>query len=290
MYSIIYRIPILSYIVTADFSKLIRPGANWLDWFAFHLHRPAGRYGPKWDKSAGELDGILRIEVLKGKGLPRSEITSTFNQYVCIRVGDNADYCDTVANSNGEPAFRMKSFFKKHLYTNTLAEITVFNDGLYKDTMVGRVTIPVKELHDVRMHHGWLCLDDAEGNPIGFVYVSCVYRRSGDSGFRGLEDEANQVLEGDGIQLRRQRNWLRKKRPDLTKPSTAAASARDSGSTLLPATSMPVTGRTTQQGSSTPIADHPVNDAFQDAPFMEAGGYPMQNLGPRQRSRTQQQQ
>ncbi|KAJ2733736.1 hypothetical protein IW152_002841 [Coemansia sp. BCRC 34962] len=100
----------------------------------------------------------------------------------------------------------MKSYFTQDLYTNTLVEISLLNDGLYKDTVAGRVSIPVKELCDVRSFHGWVALE-TDGDAAGFVYLASKYRMPGDGEYESLKSEADLALNpGVGDQ------WLRQER------------------------------------------------------------------------------
>ncbi|KAJ2105821.1 hypothetical protein GGF48_006237, partial [Coemansia sp. RSA 921] len=90
------------------------------------------------------------------------------------------------------------------MFDNMLVEITVVWGGAVRDSMVGRVCIPVKELHDVREYHGWLELEDSAGNPAGSVYVASKFRCEEDAGFEELFRDAKNELSEGGAQHARQ--------------------------------------------------------------------------------------
>ncbi|KAJ2750576.1 hypothetical protein GGI19_005028 [Coemansia pectinata] len=197
MVAFLYYIPILKTILSWDYSIVIRPIFNGWDDFLYRNYRLTGCFGPKWCSHAKDLGGVLCLEILKGRDIPRKHLLSTFSQYIHIRVGRSSDYSSTVVNSDNEPRFRTKSYFTQDLYTNTLVEISLINDGLYKDTVVGRVSIPVKELYDVRSYHGWLALTDGAGDAAGFVYLASKYRMEDDGEYELLKDEADMALDRD---------------------------------------------------------------------------------------------
>ncbi|KAJ2081626.1 hypothetical protein H4R24_002203 [Coemansia sp. RSA 988] len=139
----------------------------------------------------------MRLEIVKGKDIAYS--TSIYlSQYVLIRVGSESDFCDPVDNNDGEPHFCSKSYFSKDFYTNTLVEISLITDGALKDSVVGRVTIPLKELHDVRDYHGWLVLMDVQENPVGYIFLASRFRVKHENGFAELNCEALAALKDKG--------------------------------------------------------------------------------------------
>ncbi|KAJ1938306.1 hypothetical protein EC988_007633, partial [Linderina pennispora] len=167
------------------------------DW-SYTLHRPAGQYGKSWDKDAellagsgdgGTPKGILHVRVIKGKALPKPSDTKSFQQHAVIRVGAKRKAGDALQADTADPGFSASGYFKEDLYSNTQVEISVFNKGKSWDSLVGRVIVPVRELHDVRTFNGWLCLSTDSGDPAGFVYVACLFRREGDIGYEELENE-----------------------------------------------------------------------------------------------------
>ncbi|KAJ2004382.1 hypothetical protein H4R26_002550 [Coemansia thaxteri] len=213
MVAFLYYIPVLKTVLTWDYSVAIRPIFNSLDNFLYRNYRIAGCYGPKWSKEAEYLGGLLCVEVIKGRDIPRKTFLNTSSQYIHVRVGGHSDYCVPAVNNDGGPHFRMTSYFEQDLYSNTLIEITLLNDGIYKDTVVGRVTVPIKELHDVRSFHGWLALDDEAGDPAGYVYVACMYRKSTDAEFNVLNENTFVALkESEGVQWLRQAQGRSKNR------------------------------------------------------------------------------
>ncbi|KAJ1641681.1 hypothetical protein LPJ64_006376, partial [Coemansia asiatica] len=199
--------------------------------FGYKFYRLSGCYGEKWDKAAKEYQGVLRLEIIKGKDIPRTELISTFSQYVHIRVSENSDFCNPVINTDNEPKFRMVSYFKSSLHSNTLVEISLCNDGKYRDKVVGRVTIPLKELHDVRTFHGWVPIDDLQGNPAGYLYLASKLRMSTDGEYNAIEELARGALrEGSGEQWRRGIVGRSKKRDLARNPSVESKANSTFGS------------------------------------------------------------
>ncbi|KAJ2046211.1 hypothetical protein H4S04_005168 [Coemansia sp. S16] len=205
MVAFLYYIPILKTILSWDYSIVIRPIFNGWDDFLYRNYRLTGCFGPQWGSHVKDLGGVLCLEILKGRDIPRKHLLSTFSQYIHIRVGRSSDYSSTVANNDNEPRFRAKSYFTQDLFTNTLVEISLINDGLYKDTVVGRVSIPVKELYDVRSYHGWLALTDGNGDAAGFVYLASKYRTESDGEYESLKAEADRELGVGDQRLRQER-------------------------------------------------------------------------------------
>ncbi|KAJ2744350.1 hypothetical protein GGI20_003043 [Coemansia sp. BCRC 34301] len=207
MVAFLYYIPVVKTVLSWDYSIIIRPIFNGWDDFLYRNYRATGCFGPQWPTFKDLGKGVLCLEITKGRDIPRRHLMSTFSQYIHIRVGTVADYCLPVVNNDNEPRFRMKSYFDKDLYANTVVEISLVNDGLYRDTVVGRVSVPVKELYDVRSYHGWLALEDADGDPAGFVYLASKYRAVEDGEYEMLRNEANVAMDRDvGDQ------WLRQER------------------------------------------------------------------------------
>ncbi|KAJ2556876.1 hypothetical protein EV175_001707 [Coemansia sp. RSA 1933] len=186
-----------------DYSLFLRPIFNWVDDLLYKAYRPAGCFVFRKDggsKEVGEqAKAVLRLKVLKGKDVPHNYPRGTSTQYVVIRIGSHMDYCFPVANTSGEPRFAMTSYFQGDLFPDALVEITVYNDGKYRDSAVGRVTVPVKELHDVRDYHGWVALSrPSSDDPAGFVYLDSRFRTSVDGEYVVLEDEFKDAMCGDG--------------------------------------------------------------------------------------------
>ncbi|KAJ1811753.1 hypothetical protein LPJ60_006688, partial [Coemansia sp. RSA 2675] len=204
MVAFLYYIPVVKTILSWDYSIVIRPIFNGWDDFLYRNYRQTGCFGPSWNPQAKDMGGVLCLEILKGRDIPRKHLLSTFSQYTHIRVGNYSDYSPTVVNSDNGPRFRMKSYFTQDLYTNTLIEISLVNDGLYRDTVVGRVSIPAKELRDVRSFHGWIALEN-DGDAAGFVYLASKYRVPSDGEYESLKSEADLALDpGVGEQWQRQ--------------------------------------------------------------------------------------
>ncbi|KAJ2701779.1 hypothetical protein FB645_004538 [Coemansia sp. IMI 203386] len=225
MFEFFYRIWILKSILLYDYSRILRPVFNFLDDVGYYIYRPSGCYGTKWDKSTKTYEAVLQLEIIKGKDIPRTELISTFSQYVHIRVSDKSDYCNPVINTDNEPKFRMTSYFNQHLYSNTIIEISLCNDGVYRDKVVGRVTIPLKELHDVRTYHGWIPIDDLEGNPAGYLYLASKLRMSADGEYKALKALADEALDKNkGEQWARQNNGRSKDRASLRTVGLKSAS------------------------------------------------------------------
>ncbi|KAJ1839370.1 hypothetical protein LPJ73_006787, partial [Coemansia sp. RSA 2703] len=148
--------------------------------------------------------GVLQLTVTKGRDIPRTTLSLAFSQYIHVRVTSDQDYCRPVVNTDGAPRFHMTSYFTKDLYSNALIEITLCNDGIYVDRVAGRVSIPLKELHDVRSFHGWVALE-GRGGPAGFVYLESKMRLEGDGEYKHLLKEAEVALGKDGAQTIRAR-------------------------------------------------------------------------------------
>ncbi|KAJ2811682.1 hypothetical protein GGI24_006796 [Coemansia furcata] len=207
MVAFLYYIPIVKTVLSWDYSLVIRPLFNAWDDFLYRNYRQTGCFGPLWSPSAQDLGGTLCLEVIKGR-----DISPKFSQYIHIRVGRDSDYSATVTNSDNEPRFRSKSYFTQDLFTNTLVEISLINDGLYRDSVVGRVAVPVKELCDIRTFHGWLALEDKGGDAAGFVYVASKYRALGDGEHDALRAEACAARGAAGEQrLRKERGRSQKR-------------------------------------------------------------------------------
>ncbi|KAJ1663876.1 Extended synaptotagmin-1 [Coemansia sp. RSA 1646] len=146
-------------------------------------------------KATQRIKGVLRLKVLKGKDVPHKYPQGTSSQYVVIRVGSLQDYCFPVANTSGEPRFAMTSYFNVNLLPDTLVEITVYNDGRYRDSAVGRVTVPLKELHGVRDYHEWLVLNTSLGDdPAGSVYLDSRFRTESDGEYEVLINEHDNAM------------------------------------------------------------------------------------------------
>ncbi|KAJ2478632.1 ER membrane glycoprotein subunit of the GPI transamidase complex-like protein [Coemansia sp. RSA 2131] len=169
MFEFLYEKTALGYLLTHDFSQYIRPLFSRLDDWQYKNYRAAGCFGKRWNKDAKEIHGVLRLEFVKGKDIPHDYPDTSSSRFVLVRVGNKHDYCLPVPCNNGEPRFGMISYFDNTMFDNMLVEITVVWGGAVKDSMVGRVCIPVKELYDVREYHGWLELEDSAGNPAGSV-------------------------------------------------------------------------------------------------------------------------
>ncbi|KAJ1822840.1 hypothetical protein LPJ56_000530 [Coemansia sp. RSA 2599] len=233
MFEFIYRIWIINQFFLFDYSRILRPIFNFLDTFGYVFYRPSGCYGTTWDHRAKVYDSVLRLEIIKGKDIPRTELISTFSQYIHIRVSGNTDYCSPVTNTDNEPKFRMISYFNTQLYSNTIIEISLCNDGVYRDKVVGRVTIPLKELHDVRTFHGWIPIDDLDGNPAGYLYLASKLRMSTDGEFNELKQMAEQALdESKGEQwirakIGRSRRRVKAKKLDALSKSSSTAGSSD---------------------------------------------------------------
>ncbi|KAJ1938344.1 hypothetical protein FBU59_004466 [Linderina macrospora] len=146
-----------------DVKKIAHGLKEHIDYWSYTLHRPAGQYGKGWDKDAELLGGLnvgedqrglLHIRVVKGKALPKPSDTKSFQQRVEIRVGRKLETGDAQQADSVDPGFNLAGYFEQDLYTNTQAEISVFNKSKYWDSLVGRVLVPVRELHDVRTFNG----------------------------------------------------------------------------------------------------------------------------------------
>ncbi|KAJ2270294.1 hypothetical protein GGH19_004882 [Coemansia sp. RSA 1807] len=204
MFEFLYEKTVLGYFLTHDFSQYVRPLFNRLDDWQYKNYRAAGCFGKRWNKDAKEISGILRLEFVKGKDIPHTYPDTSSSRFVLVRVGNKHDYCLPVSCNNGEPRFGMISYFDNTMFDNMLVEITVVWGGAVRDSMVGRVCIPVKELHDVREYHGWLELEDSAGNPAGSVYVASKFRCEEDAGFEELFRDAKNELSEGGAQHARQ--------------------------------------------------------------------------------------
>ncbi|KAJ2451211.1 hypothetical protein EV183_003753 [Coemansia sp. RSA 2336] len=203
MFAFLYNWWLLGAILRLDFSRWLRPIFNKLDDWLYVHYREAGCFGLYWDSQARRLGGVLRLEILKGKDIPDTSYLAT-RQFVLIRLGHSMDFSLPVCCDNGEPRFRQRSYFTTDMYTNSLVEISVMKDGAWRDSLVGRVTVPVKELYDVREFHGWLALRDSQGNPAGSVYLASRFRTRDDVGFTELNQEAGFHLMPKGDQYKRQ--------------------------------------------------------------------------------------
>ncbi|KAJ2662795.1 hypothetical protein IWW48_001673 [Coemansia sp. RSA 1200] len=197
----------IQQILLLNFTLLLRTAFSWLDNLQYRMYRAAGCFqiedsGGSSVKEDAETESsnnkILRLQVLKGKDIPRRNQQDISSQFVVIRLGTQLDYCFPVANTSGSPRFAMTSYFHTHAYdaSNTLIEITVYKDGMYVDSVVGRVTIPLKELEDVRDFHGWLALDsnNMRGDPAGYVYLDSRLRTQSDGEFRVLQTEQHKAM------------------------------------------------------------------------------------------------
>ncbi|KAI9473340.1 hypothetical protein LPJ55_004964 [Coemansia sp. RSA 990] len=204
MFAFLYNWWLLGAILALDFSRWLRPIFNKLDDWLYVHYREAGCFGLYWDKQAERLGGVLRLEILKGKDIPDTSYLTT-RQFVLIRLGHSMDFSLPVCCDNGEPRFRQRSYFTADMYTNSLVEISVMKDGAWRDSLVGRVTVPVKELYDVREFHGWLALRDSQDNPAGSVYLASRFRTRSDVGFVELNQEAGFHLIPGGDQYNRQK-------------------------------------------------------------------------------------
>ncbi|KAJ1730098.1 hypothetical protein LPJ72_004631 [Coemansia sp. Benny D160-2] len=197
----------IQQILLLNCMLLLRTAFSWLDSLQYKMYRAAGCYKLKHSDSSDVSESaetktpnnkILRLQVLKGKDIPRRNQQDISSQFVVIRLGTQLDYCFPVANTSGSPRFAMTSYFHTHAYnaSNTLVEITVYKDGMYVDSVVGRVTIPLKELEDVRDFHGWLALDsnNMRGDPAGYVYLDSRLRTESDGEFEVLQNEQRKAM------------------------------------------------------------------------------------------------
>ncbi|KAJ1723396.1 hypothetical protein LPJ53_002260 [Coemansia erecta] len=204
MFENIYQIWLTVIAFIADCSKGIRPFVNFFDDLGYHIYRATGCYGPKWDPKVEHYPGVLRLSVTKGRDIPRTTMTTAFSQYIHVRVTSGQDYCRPVVNTDGAPRFHMTSYFPHDLYANALIEISLCNDGMYIDRVAGRVSLPLKELCDVRSFHGWIALEDERGGgPAGFVYLESKMRLKGDGEYKDLVQEAEAALAEGGAQRER---------------------------------------------------------------------------------------
>ncbi|KAJ2373872.1 hypothetical protein IW150_003399 [Coemansia sp. RSA 2607] len=204
MFKTIYHILLSVFILFANLIKGIRQLINFFDDMGYHIYRETGCYGPKWDSKTEHYQGVLQLTVTKGRDIPRTTLSLAFSQYIHVRVTSDQDYCRPVVNTDGAPRFHMTSYFTKDLYSNALIEITLCNDGIYVDRVAGRVSIPLKELRDVRSFHGWVALE-GRGGPAGFVYLESKMRLEGDGEYKHLLKEAEVALGKDGAQTIRAR-------------------------------------------------------------------------------------
>ncbi|KAJ2395764.1 hypothetical protein GGI05_001431 [Coemansia sp. RSA 2603] len=198
MFKTIYHILLSVFILFANLIKGIRQLINFFDDMGYHIYRETGCYGPKWDSKTEHYQGVLQLTVTKGRDIPRTTLSLAFSQYIHVRVTSDQDYCRPVVNTDGAPRFHMTSYFTKDLYSNALIEITLCNDGIYVDRVAGRVSIPLKELHDVRSFHGWVALE-GRGGPAGFVYLESKMRLEGDGEYKHLLKEAEVALGKDEV-------------------------------------------------------------------------------------------
>ncbi|KAJ2161948.1 hypothetical protein GGF46_001044 [Coemansia sp. RSA 552] len=213
MFAFLYNVPLLRPVLMHDYSKEIRPFYNAIDDWLFKHYNEAGCYGPGWGLDLKEPHkGVLVVNVVKGKEIPHWPQTSSNSQYVLVRVASTHVHSMPVVNNTGEPCFRTESHFAKDLYTNTLMELSLYSDGKYRDTLVGRVTIPVKELLDVRVYHGWLMLEDGRGDPAGFVYVSTEFRTPQDKNYADFEEKYNSCMKDEGDNVGYQMALIKKGR------------------------------------------------------------------------------
>ncbi|KAJ2797968.1 hypothetical protein H4R20_004991, partial [Coemansia guatemalensis] len=201
---------------------ILRPFFNWFDDWGYKHYREASCYGDKWDKEAKPCNGVMRLEIAKGKDIAYSS-SIYLSQYVIIRVGKELDFCDPVDNNDGEPHFCSKSYFKDNFYTNMLVEISLITDGARKDSVVGRVTIPLKELHDVRDYHGWLALMDDQENPVGYLFLASRFRAERENGFKELNSEAEAALSDKGDNNEQYLRKMRGRNKDRAKHRRAQA-------------------------------------------------------------------
>ncbi|KAJ2786477.1 hypothetical protein GGI15_001506 [Coemansia interrupta] len=203
MFENIYQIFLTVIAFIADGTKGIRAFVNFFDDLGYHIYRATGCYGHKWDPTVEYYPGVLRLSITKGRDIPRTTMTTAFSQYIHLRVTSQQDYCRPVVNTDGAPRFHMTSYFTRDLCANALIEITLCNDGMYVDRVAGRVSLPLKELCDVRSFHGWIALEDNGGWPAGFVYLESKMRLEGDAEYRDLKQEADVALGDEGMQRKR---------------------------------------------------------------------------------------
>ncbi|PIA13095.1 hypothetical protein COEREDRAFT_83722 [Coemansia reversa NRRL 1564] len=222
MYEFLYRVWLLGRILLFDYSRIFRPLFNWFDDWTYAHYRETSCYDDTWDKEAKPCNGIMRLEIAKGKDTAYSNSIYQ-SQYVLIRVGKDLDFCDPVDNNDGEPHFCSKSYFTEGFYTNTLVEISLITDGTQIDSVVGRVTIPLKELHDVRDYHGWLALVDNQENPVGYLFLSSRFRAKRENGYNELMHEANSALEAKGDDNEQYLRKMRGRNKDRAKHRRAQA-------------------------------------------------------------------
>ncbi|KAJ1869115.1 hypothetical protein LPJ57_005603, partial [Coemansia sp. RSA 486] len=80
-------------------------------------------------------------------------------------------------------------------------------------------------LHDVRTYHGWIPIDDLEGNPAGYLYLASKLRMSADGEYKALKALADEALDKNkGEQWARQNNGRSKDRASLRTVGLKSAS------------------------------------------------------------------
>ncbi|KAJ2361206.1 hypothetical protein H4S01_005370 [Coemansia sp. RSA 2610] len=200
--------------------------------------REAGCFGKRWDIRSQRIPGVLRIQAVAAKDVPQSD-TDITRAYVMVRVGFSYDYSLPVPCNAGEARIAHTSYFTADLFTNMLAEVSLVKDGTCRDSVIGRVVVPIKELLDVREYHGWLALADSNGNPAGSVYLACAFRVKDEAGWENLSNAANRALACTGSQYQRQKAGRNKDRAHNRTIAEHAAKAMYQGAHPPPATSSP---------------------------------------------------
>ncbi|KAI9505921.1 hypothetical protein BX070DRAFT_249847 [Coemansia spiralis] len=170
-------------VLTTNYLWFLRPLFSRLDDPAHHLYRASGSHGRKWP-SATPIPGALRIQL-----------------FAAVCLGGSLDYYFPMENTWGAPRFRTQSCFQG-LCSNILVEISVCNDGKYRNSLVGCVLVPVKALYGVCDYYGWLVLECGR-KPAGFVYLGSCFRSSNDAKHHVLERACKYALRSSDDQHRR---------------------------------------------------------------------------------------